>query len=133
MKKIILIGGLVLTFLLLFIVIYASLFQKQVIAPTKNMEITGKAQQSPSPISFVGKEDILKNALNLYIKNKESGLDMSKGPCLGKIADDWVLDIANNPRQLEDDKIENQCSEFLEGKVHHFIELDQDGKLLNSN
>lgn len=131
MKKPVLIVGLTLTLLLIFIVIYLALAQKQVLAPTKNTEISKTIIQSPSPISFVGKEDILKNALNLYIKNKEAGMDMSKGPCLGKIANDWVLDIAHNPRQPEDDKIENQCSEFREGKVHHFIELDPQGNLIN--
>ncbi len=131
MKKPVLIIGLILTFLVIFIVIYLALAQKQVLAPTNNTEISKSIIQSPSPISFVGKEDILKNALNLYIKNKEAGLDMSKGPCLGKIADDWVLDIVHNPRQSVDDKIENQCSEFLEGKVHYFIELDLQGNLIN--
>ena len=130
MKKLILIGGLVLIFLLLFIVIYSSLFQKQVIAPTKNMEISSKTQQSPSPISFVGKEDILKNALNLYIKNKEANLDMSKGPCLGYVTEDWVLDIAHNPRQKVDDMTENQCQELQSGKAHHFIELDTEGNII---
>lgn len=131
MKKPVLIVGLILTFLLIFVVIYLTLTQKQVLAPTKNTKISKSIIQSPSPISFVGKEEILKNALNLYIKNKEAGLDMSKGPCLGIIAQDWVLDIANNPRQPEDDKIENQCSEFREGKVHYIIELDPQGNLIN--
>lgn len=132
MKKPIFIAGLILVFFLLFIVIYPSFIQKQVIAPTKNMEIPKTIIASPSPLSFMGKEEIFKSALNLYIKKKEQGLDMSKGPCLGKIAEDWVLDIAHSPRQPADDKPENQCIEFREGQAHHFIELDQDGKLIDS-
>lgn len=132
MKKIIIILLLTAAFLLLFFIIYLALAHKQVLAPTNNMEISKTALQSPSPISFVGKEEIFKNALNLYIKKKQEGLDMSKGPCLGKISDDWVLDIAHNPRQPQDDKSENQCPQLREGTAHHFIEMDVDGNLINS-
>ena len=132
MNKLVLIGGPILAFFLIFIIIYPFFVQKQVLAPTKNMEISKEVIISPSPPNFTGKEDILKNALNLYIKNKEAGLDMSKGPCLGIIAEDWVLDIANNPKQAEDDMPENQCAQYRSGQAHHFIELDPQGKLVKS-
>lgn len=96
------------------------------------MENPDKTQNSPPPISFVGKEEIFKNALNLYIQKKQEDLDMTNGPCLGKVAEDWVLDIAHKPRLPQDDKPENQCAEYLSGKAHHFIELDPQGQLIRS-
>lgn len=74
----------------------------------------------------------LKNALNLYAQHKQIGTDFSNGPCLGIIAPDWVLDIAHNPRQPIDDKVENQCQDFREGRAHHFIELDPAGNLIKA-
>jgi len=78
------------------------------------------------------KDDVLKGALNLYIAKKQQGVDFSKGPCLGTIASDWVLDIAHNPRQAIDEKSENQCADFKEGRAHHFIELDPQGNLIGA-
>lgn len=86
-----------------------------------------------SPPEATTEADIFKNALNLYLQKKAQDVDFSNGPCLGKIAPDWVLDIAHSPRQTIDDKTQNQCADFKEGRVHHFIELDPDGKLIRSN
>ena len=120
------------TILVIFLLaVYLFVFQRQAVAPSD----FSKKIQSPSPTTFVfeGDDEILKNALNLYVTKKEQGVDFSNGPCLGKIADDWVLDIAHDPRQPVDDKAQNQCKDFKEGKVNHFIELDPDGKLIRSN
>jgi len=43
-------------------------------------------------------DEIFKNALNLYAQKKLSGADISSGPCLGPIGQNWVLDLVNNPR-----------------------------------
>ena len=98
-----------------------------------------KTSQPPSPLpnaqgvaEQVVKDKALKNALNVYARAKQQGLDLSSGPCLGIIAPDWVLDIAHSPRQSVDDKPENQCADFREGRTHHFIELDPDGKLIKA-
>lgn len=88
-----------------------------------------KAQEAASRIV---KDQALKNALNLYAKRKQEGMDFSNGPCLGIVAPDWVLDIAHNPRLPVDDEPENQCEDFRTGRVHHFIELDLDGKLIRT-
>lgn len=77
-------------------------------------------------------EDVLKNALNLFIKEKESGRDFTNGPCLGEVSPGWVLDIAHNPRLPADDKKENQCEKYLSGEAKHFIELDPEGNLIGS-
>lgn len=92
----------------------------------------GTSISSPSPNTKV-QDEIFKNALNLYLRKKEEGVDMSNGPCLGKIGEDWVLDIAHNPRQPVDDESKNQCEDYREGRAHHFIELDPNGKLITIN
>jgi len=102
----------------------------KVSAPTTQQESTRQAQTN-SP-NFKGNEDAFKNALNLYIQKKQEGVDMSTGPCLGRVADDWVLDIAHNPRQAVDDSAENQCQDFKNGNVKHFIEFDPNGELIRS-
>lgn len=131
---------LIVIFLIIFTIIFALAFlflaQKTVKAPTKSEESTKSAlntKPSPSSPNFTGNEDAFKNALNLYIQKKKEGLDMTNGPCLGKVADDWVLDIAHNPRQPIDDLPQNQCADYTNGKAHHYIELDPDGKLITSH
>lgn len=121
---------LVLGFLIVLGLIFLTFIHKPAVAPTKNENSqNNQDSQTPAP-NFKGNEDAFKNALNLYIQKKQEGLDMKNGPCLGKIAEDWVLDIAHNPRQPVDDKAENQCAEYRQGQAHHFIELDPDGKLI---
>lgn len=110
------------------LVAYLAFFQKKAVAPT-NFTVP---VSSPSASETKLEDDILKNALNLYIAKKQQGVDFTNGPCLGKIADDWVLDIAHNPRQPVDDKPENQCEDFSMGRAHHFIELDENGNLIGS-
>ncbi len=102
--------------------------QKDVSAPTIDLVPASKSQESSPEGNLKGNDEVLKNALNLYAKKKQEGADFSKGPCLGTIADDWVLDIAHQPRTPEDDKAENQCR--IDGKTHHFIELTPEGKII---
>ncbi len=116
-------------FTVLFLVLYLATHD-QVIAPTTSEESTGQAQgESPN---FSPNEEAFKNALNLYIQKKQEGIDMSSGPCLGMVAENWVLDIAHSPRQPVDDKVENQCEDFVTGKAEHFIEFDPNGQLIRS-
>lgn len=114
-------------FLIVIVLIYLTAIPKPVVAPSKNEESTLAASVPPD---FKGNEDAFKNALNLYIQKKQEGIDMTNGPCLGKIADDWVLDIAHKPRLAVDEKPQNQCADYTSGKVKHFIELEPDGKLI---
>ena len=114
---------------LIILLIYLFAAHKPANAPS---QIGSQSQISPAPPEFKGQEDILKNALNLYLSKKQAGVDFSNGPCLGKIADDWVLDIAHNPRLPIDDRDENQCAEYRNGSAHHFIELDPTGNLIRA-
>lgn len=115
------------------LLIYLFIYKNQVDAPAENKASNPvEVSKSVSP-DFTGNEEAFQNALNLYIQKKKEGVDMTNGPCLGKVADDWVLDIAHNPRQDVDDLEENQCEEFKTGNVKHFIELDPDGNLIRKS
>jgi len=95
--------------------------------PVANTDITKSpiVQKITSDLAF-------KTALNVYAGKKLEGMEMTNGPCLGLIATDWVLDIAHNPRQSVDDQPENQCEDYRNGTAHHFIEMDEDGKVIRS-
>lgn len=112
--------------------VYLIFFQKKAVAPIGTTQISSPDENSQEATAPAVADDVLKNALNLYIQKKTEGTDFSKGPCLGKAADDWVVDIAHNPRQAVDDKAGNQCADYVEGRAHHFVELDPDGKLIKT-
>ncbi len=59
-----------------------------------------------------------------------NGADMSPGPCLGVIENDWVCDVAHSPRQPVDDLPENQCQAYINGTAHHFVEVTPDCQLI---
>jgi hypothetical protein len=63
------------------------------------------------------------------------GVDLSNGPCLlDPISDlqDWVCDVAHEPRQDVDNDPKNQCSAYREGKAHHFVEVDPSCNLIKT-
>jgi len=74
----------------------------------------------------------LVEAQNKLATYKKIGIDTSRGPCLGTLSanQDWVVDVAHNPREAIDDDPQNQCEEYRNGQAKHFIELDPDGQLI---
>lgn len=86
--------------------------------------------------SQVSKADIdtaVNQAKYLYEMEKGQGRDFSSGPCLSNaLMPDWVADIAHSPREGIDDLAANQCPAYLEGRVHHFVELDPEGRLIRA-
>lgn len=61
--------------------------------------------------------------------------DLSNGPCILNPIDDapdWVCDVAHKPREDIDNKPENQCSAFREGKAHHFVEVSPGCELIQT-
>lgn len=76
-------------------------------------------------VLFVQKPDILARARFRYNQAVSQKEDLSSGPCLGKIADDWVLDIAHLPRQPIDELPQNQCKNFS-----HFVEMSPQGEVI---
>ena len=56
------------------------------------------------------------------------GLVLDDGPCLSSGDDtwdieDWVCDVAHNPREPVDDLPENQCPEYMD-TANHFVEVN---------
>ena len=63
-------------------------------------------------------------------KNTYSAADWIKGPCLGKVNDEWVVDVVHEPRLPLDDDPTNQCSDYLNKKVSHYMLINMDGKVV---
>jgi len=54
----------------------------------------------------------------------QTGQNLSNGPCLSdKIIDNWVCDVAHDPREAVDNLPENQCSAYSK-TIFHFVEVD---------
>ena len=88
---------------------------------TQPLETTKNLQQ----------EIAISKAKETFQLKKAEGLNMNSGPCLeNELMPDWVLDVVHNPRQAIDDKPENQCAAFRDGKAHHFVELDTTGNII---
>ena len=85
---------------------------------------------SKTPIEVSQQQEMIEKAQFLYQDALNKNTSFDNGPCLGKIADDWVVDTVHNPRQNLDDRSANQCGDYLQGKVHHFIELGPNGDIL---
>lgn len=72
-------------------------------------------------------------AIDVYKIRKAQGDNFSDGPCLSNnLIEDWVLDIAHNPRQDVDNEPANQCEAYRNGQAHHFVELDLEGNLIRA-
>jgi hypothetical protein len=64
-----------------------------------------------------------------------SATDLEMGPCIAERLpglDDWVADIAHDPRTDVDDDPANQCQRYRDGEAHHFVELTPDGELIRA-
>ncbi len=85
---------------------------------------------NPASISDYVKEqqDAVACALSLYNRKKTEGMQFSS-QCLGSCGD-YAVDVVHVPRIEEDNKQENQCSDYREGRVEHFIEFDKDGNIV---
>jgi hypothetical protein len=56
---------------------------------------------------------------------KANDTDLANGPCLSdEIVQDWVCDVAHNPREAVDNDPANQCPAFG-NTSHHFVEVDE--------
>jgi len=75
-------------------------------------------------------QTVIECALSLYQEKKQEGL-VFNSQCLGTCGN-YAVDIVHVPRNDEDDKIENQCSDYREGKVTGFTELDKEGNIVRA-
>lgn len=74
-------------------------------------------------------------AMQAYQEAKETGTDFARGPCIAEQLpglEDWVVDVAHEPRQPVDDQPANQCQRFRDGDAHHFVELSPAGDLIRA-
>ena len=74
------------------------------------------------------KQLAINKCIELCRKAKQGGVDLTNGPCLSDVmnynVNDYVCDIAHNPRQSIDNDPDNQCIAYRNGLRHHFVELD---------
>lgn len=113
MKKLILAAVLLMIIATLFVFSNSSVSSTtQTVSDTKKNELTTLAQKE-------------------FNKQKAAGVKMDSGPCLGKIAVGWVADVIHNPRIEEDDKPANQCTDYRNGTVKNYIELDISGNFVS--
>ena len=68
---------------------------------------------------------------------EQANFDLSNGPCLSDDnpewdVEDWVCDVAHWPREDVDNKPENQCKVYREGKAKHFVEVNPNCEFIRS-
>lgn len=82
---------------------------------------------SSVPEKVKGQQDAIECANKKYVFYSDK-IDFNS-QCLGTCGD-YAVDIVNVPRTMEDNKAENQCTEFRVGSVNKFIELDKNGEIV---
>lgn len=123
-KKIVI--GIVVVILILLFMIFRLGEEDSWIKNNKGIWINhGNPSQTPDYVKE--QQQVVTGALQLYYQKKSTGMQFSS-QCLGIIGD-YAVDIVHVPRNNEDDLDENQCGDFRNGKVSHFIELDKDGNI----
>ena len=81
-----------------------------------------------TPDYILKQQQAVAQAQTFYNLAKNNSIIFSS-QCLGSF-DNYAFDIVNVPRIAEDNQIENQCGDYIQKKVHHFIELDKDGNIV---
>jgi len=85
----------------------------------------GNPASTPSYVTE--QQDALTCANDLYSQAKTNSI-VFNSQCLGACRS-YSVDIVHVPRSLEDDKTENQCSDYPR-VTPYFIELDSDGNVV---
>jgi hypothetical protein len=86
----------------------------------------GNPAQIPNEVKE--QQQIISCTEDIYSQLKSSGMIFSS-QCLGACGN-YSIDIVHIPRTSEDEKIENQCEEYINKKTSNFIELDKEGKIV---
>ena len=74
-------------------------------------------------------------AIDAYRQASSAGVDLRTGPCIAERLpglEDWVADIAHDPRAAVDDESSNQCRRYRDGEASHFVELTPAGELIRA-
>jgi hypothetical protein len=85
----------------------------------------GAPAETPSEVTE--QQQAIDCANEVYKKAKE--LAVLDSQCLGTCVG-YAIDIVHVPRIASDNLAENQCADYKDGKVSHFIELDKDGNVV---
>ena len=99
------------------------------------MLIVGSNGGSGEEATELTQEDIdaiVQHGQVLLTEKINAGEDISNGPCLdnAETYENWVIDIAHDPREPVDDEPENQCSAYRNGSAEHFVELSTFGDII---
>ncbi|MCL4233536.1 MAG: hypothetical protein KJ042_03345 [Deltaproteobacteria bacterium] len=79
-----------------------------------------------------GEEDATSQCVALCQYALADDVDLSKGPCLSdKVVEDWVCDVAHNPRTDVDDLDTNQCDNYGKG-ASHYVEVTPDCEFIKA-
>ena len=100
-------------------------------------EINDITEETENTAVVFDSDTAIAECKNLCQEFLNEGVDLSMGPCLSDndenwIATDWVCDVAHSPRQGIDEMSANQCLEFRVNRAHHFVEVDENCKLIRS-
>ena len=86
----------------------------------------GNPTETPPEVKV--QQQIITCAIDIYSQFKTNGM-IFYSQCIGACGN-YSIDLVYVPRILEDDKIENQCEDYLNRKTSHLIELDKEGKIV---
>jgi len=118
---------LVIIFILIFLLLFLRKDEDSWIKDKRGVWIQ-HGKPSSTPLYVESQQQIILCALNLYNKSKNEGITFFS-QCLGDCYN-YVVDILHNPRIEEDNLKDNQCLDYLSGKLIHFIEMDGSGKII---
>jgi hypothetical protein len=83
---------------------------------------------SETPEQVLEQQETINCSLEKFNSFTETGEEINS-QCLGT-CNDYAVDIIHVPRAAEDNLAENQCEEYSNGDVSHFIELDENGEIV---
>ncbi len=81
-----------------------------------------------TPTEVNEQKDALSCASQLYAEANFKKINLSS-QCLGTCGS-YSIDIVHVPRTSEDDLVQNQCTDFLDKKTIHFIEINAGGNVV---
>ena len=86
---------------------------------------------SEDPLAY--KEIAINECIDECKQALREGVDLNNGPCLrNEFIDEWVCDVAHNPRQDVDNDPANQCPAYMAAEAHHFVEVGPECELIRS-
>lgn len=116
---------------LLFLVTACATAPKTDNGETESVKVTDATDASASGRSIIeerARGNPSAQCVTLCEKAIQERMDLARGPCLSDdepFPEDWACDVAHRPRWPLDNDPKNQCEEYRDGKVSHFVEVDE--------